>query len=179
MNIMYDRRVVRGNTYAAQIVPAVPADESASMPKPVKRRTKHIRGPAATDPVEGRRHMDVQTDSYLEELTDVVPESDIAVQTDPFIDRLSCSCFPTLAQRRLPSRRRRRRRLPRKNHRPHQNKPCCNVVLQHRSVVKHLVYTRVFARAIQGGEWVVEKKLRGRRYIFSRRARRRRRRRRR
>ena len=87
MNIMYDRRVVRGNTYAAQIVPAVPADESASMPKPVKRRTKHIRGPAATDPVEGRRHMDVQTDSYLEELTDVVPESDIAVQTDPFIDR--------------------------------------------------------------------------------------------
>lgn len=87
MNIMYDRRVVRGNTYAAQIVPAVPADESASMPKTVKRRTKHIRGPAATDPVEGRRHMDVQTDSYLEELTDVVPESDIAVQTDPFIDR--------------------------------------------------------------------------------------------
>ena len=85
MNIMYDRRVVRGNTYAAQVVPAVPVEEARAAPagKPKRR----YQGPAAVDPVEGRRHMDVQTDTYLEELVDTVPEADIAVQTDAFIDR--------------------------------------------------------------------------------------------
>jgi TolA-binding protein len=32
-------------------------------------------------------HIEVQTDVYLEELTDRVEEADIAVQTDPFLDR--------------------------------------------------------------------------------------------
>lgn len=31
--------------------------------------------------------MDVQTDAYLEELTDVVPEVDTQTQTDAFLDR--------------------------------------------------------------------------------------------
>lgn len=31
--------------------------------------------------------MDIQTDLYLEELTDVVPEADNATQTDAFLDR--------------------------------------------------------------------------------------------
>ena len=38
-------------------------------------------------PVDGRRHKPVQTELYLEELTDRIEESDITYQTDLFIDR--------------------------------------------------------------------------------------------
>lgn len=38
-------------------------------------------------PVEGRRHMDVQTELYLEELTDAPQETDAEAQTDAFLDR--------------------------------------------------------------------------------------------
>ena len=37
--------------------------------------------------VEGRQHVDVQTELYLEELTDHVEEADIECQTDAFLDR--------------------------------------------------------------------------------------------
>lgn len=37
--------------------------------------------------MEGRRHADIQTDLYLEELTDTVPEVDTTTQTDAFLDR--------------------------------------------------------------------------------------------
>ena len=39
------------------------------------------------EPVPGRVHMDVQTELYLEELSDKVQEADVQVQTDPFLDR--------------------------------------------------------------------------------------------
>jgi hypothetical protein len=38
-------------------------------------------------PVEGRKHIDVQTDNYLEELTDRRPEVDEETQTDAYMDR--------------------------------------------------------------------------------------------
>merc|ERR1711962_622852 len=57
-NIMYDRRIVRGNTYAQSVLPVT------SQP----------------DPMEGRKHIDVQTELYLEELTDRVEEADIQTQ---------------------------------------------------------------------------------------------------
>lgn len=41
-------------------------------------------GPA---PLDGRRHMDVQTDTYLEVLIDREPEEEIGVQTDAALDR--------------------------------------------------------------------------------------------
>jgi len=37
--------------------------------------------------VEGRQHVDVQTELYLEELTDHVEEADVECQTDAFLDR--------------------------------------------------------------------------------------------
>ncbi len=37
--------------------------------------------------MDGRRHIDIQTDVYLEELTDTVPEADTSTQTDAFLDR--------------------------------------------------------------------------------------------
>jgi len=84
-NIMFDRRVVRGNTYAAQILPAEPLMTELTQPK--KNRTKRRKAPGTPDPVEGRKHMDIQTDSLLEELTDVVPQSETTTQTDLFMDR--------------------------------------------------------------------------------------------
>jgi hypothetical protein len=43
--------------------------------------------PGTPGAVEGRRHIDIQTDSFLEELTDTVPERDVNTQTDAFMDR--------------------------------------------------------------------------------------------
>ena len=82
---MFDRRVIRGNTYAAQILPAAVPEDT----KPLKRSTGGVRfkPPNTPEPVEGRRHMDIQTDAYLEELTDTVPEAEVMTQTDAFMDR--------------------------------------------------------------------------------------------
>ena len=43
--------------------------------------------PRTPEPVEGRKHIDVQTELYLEELTDRVEEADVQTQTDAFLDR--------------------------------------------------------------------------------------------
>eukprot|EP00240_Pyramimonas_obovata_P004660 CAMPEP_0118939370 /NCGR_PEP_ID=MMETSP1169-20130426/28682_1 /TAXON_ID=36882 /ORGANISM="Pyramimonas obovata, Strain CCMP722" /LENGTH=401 /DNA_ID=CAMNT_0006883621 /DNA_START=172 /DNA_END=1373 /DNA_ORIENTATION=+ len=83
-NIMFDRRVIRGNTYAAQILPAAPPQNTLTS---TKRRKMSPKPPGTPNAVEGRRHIDVQTDSFLEELTDTVPERDVNTQTDPFMDR--------------------------------------------------------------------------------------------
>lgn len=84
---MYDRRVVRGNTYAAQILPAIPmAPAPAVKPKP-RRRKAAARKPATPPPVDGRAHMDIQTDSFLEEVTDMQPEEEAGTQTDAFLER--------------------------------------------------------------------------------------------
>eukprot|EP00959_Pyramimonas_sp_CCMP1952_P204575 4277604-Pyramimonas_sp.AAC.1 len=81
---MFDRRVIRGNTYAAQILPAAPPENTLTS---TKRRKTAPKAPGTPNAVEGRRHIDVQTDSFLEELTDTVPERDVNTQTDPFMDR--------------------------------------------------------------------------------------------
>ncbi len=52
-----------------------------------KRRTVRAPPPRTPEPVDGRRHIDIQTDTYLEELTDTVPEADNQTQTDAFLDR--------------------------------------------------------------------------------------------
>ena len=83
-NIMFDRRVVRGNTYAAQILPAEPLVETTGRSKKVVQSLKRA---STSEPIDGRRHMDIQTDAYLEELTDTVPEAEISTQTDAFLDR--------------------------------------------------------------------------------------------
>eukprot|EP01028_Stygiella_incarcerata_P009065 TRINITY_DN414_c4_g1_i1.p1 TRINITY_DN414_c4_g1~~TRINITY_DN414_c4_g1_i1.p1 ORF type:complete len:456 (-),score=197.68 TRINITY_DN414_c4_g1_i1:27-1394(-) len=97
-NMMFDRRVVRGNTYAAQVLPASQAEKIA-----LEREAREARRRNATlrrkkmqeederartpEPVEGRKHMEIQTEQYLEEITDRIVESDVATQTDPFMDR--------------------------------------------------------------------------------------------
>ncbi|KAJ1637774.1 radial spoke protein 3-domain-containing protein [Pavlovales sp. CCMP2436] len=98
-NIMFDRRVVRGNTYSAQIIPpAMQAEMQARMElsKPAKKSRMPMSRDSPRDdvaPVDNRKHMDIQTEAYLEELTDRVVEADMDTQTDAFLDRPSAPIF--------------------------------------------------------------------------------------
>jgi len=102
-NLMWDRRVVRGNTYATHVLPAtaqvdaleMQKDEEARKRREWKRRQKlaAMKAPKTPEPVDGRKHIDVQTESYLEELTDRLVEVDIETQTDAFMDRPASPLF--------------------------------------------------------------------------------------
>ncbi|XP_031569994.1 radial spoke head protein 3 homolog [Actinia tenebrosa] len=94
-NIMYDKRIVRGNTYAQRTLPA------SAQPDPIevqrqqemrrraiaRKRAKDQLQPRSPEPVTGRKHIDVQTELYLEELSDRVEEAEVETQTDAFLDR--------------------------------------------------------------------------------------------
>eukprot|EP00744_Colponema_vietnamica_P003840 GILI01005822.1.p1 GENE.GILI01005822.1~~GILI01005822.1.p1 ORF type:complete len:363 (-),score=111.37 GILI01005822.1:186-1190(-) len=103
-NIMHDRRVVRGNTYAAQVMSLTAQAELQRAEKENDSRKKLTQKKAAQaarsrelleeakrastpDPVDGRAHMDVQTQEYLEELKDKPDEVQQETQTDPMLDR--------------------------------------------------------------------------------------------
>jgi len=98
-NIHFDRRVIRGNTYAAQIHPVATLQLNAQSPllrttqhaatrlpqaqrQAARRRLLGQQPQPASQPVSGRTHMMVQTDDYLEELADQIFEADSATQTD-------------------------------------------------------------------------------------------------
>ena len=97
-NIMHDPRVVRGNTYAAKVM-----SNSLKREQEVRRRADSSntrraepgRGPRndqnekppTPPPVDGRVHMDIQTDDFLEELNDRPIEMDAETQTHAFMDR--------------------------------------------------------------------------------------------
>ncbi|XP_053524676.1 radial spoke head protein 3 homolog [Artibeus jamaicensis] len=94
-NIMYDRRVIRGNTYAAYQEPPRGQISDLDMQKHhrtqrralAKKRAQEQLRPWTPEPVEGRKHVDVQTELYLEEIADRVIEVDMECQTDAFLDR--------------------------------------------------------------------------------------------
>lgn len=52
-----------------------------------KKQVVPQRDVSTPDPVEGRQHIDIQTEKFLEELTDKPPEYEQNVQTDFYIDR--------------------------------------------------------------------------------------------
>merc|ERR1740127_419067 len=90
-NIMHDPRVVRGNTYASLVAPQQDLAEVQKQREAQRRRlmranqTKKRAG--TPEPVAGRKHMDIQTDSYLEELTERTVEFEAETQTDFLLDR--------------------------------------------------------------------------------------------
>ncbi|CAI9716840.1 Hypothetical predicted protein [Octopus vulgaris] len=94
-NIMYDRRVVRGNTYALSTIPAqsqpdpleAQRRQEAKRRANARRRAKEQFERLTPEPVPGRKHIDVQTELYLEEISDRVEEADVDIQTDYFLDR--------------------------------------------------------------------------------------------
>jgi radial spoke head protein 3 len=97
-NLMYDKRVVRGNTYAAQILPATAQAEQLEMERKSQmqksaKRTKLPPKPDTPPAADGRKHIDVQTEQYLEELTDRPIEADTETQTDAFMDQLPAPIF--------------------------------------------------------------------------------------
>jgi len=101
-NIMFDRRVVRGNTYAAQILPATAQAEQMELERTMAKQKQKLQDqrarmqtkpPEEVPPVEDRKHIDVQTEAYLEELTDRVIEHDIDTQTDAFMDQPPAPVF--------------------------------------------------------------------------------------
>lgn len=90
-NLMYDRRIVRGNTHAAQVVDHQQAERmaasQASQSRKMRGRMNAMLPPGTPPPVDGRSHIDVQTENYLEELADKVPEVNEETQTEAFMDR--------------------------------------------------------------------------------------------
>jgi len=95
-NIMHDRRVIRGNTYGAQVVTQNAAreldrlrmeNERAMKREVARRRLEQTSRPRTPPPVAGRMHSDTMTDTYLEELSDRPVEVDAAAQTEAHLDR--------------------------------------------------------------------------------------------
>ncbi|KAJ3090020.1 Radial spoke head protein 3 [Quaeritorhiza haematococci] len=97
-NMMYDRRIYRGNTYASPVIPLYAQPDPVELERQrekkrrarAKKRLKFLQQQRANltpEPVQGRKHIEVQTELYLEELSDKVPEAIAATQTDAFLDR--------------------------------------------------------------------------------------------
>lgn len=55
--------------------------------KVLQRQQQNYKRPNTPPPVDGREHMIIQTDDYLEELTDKPVEKDAESQTQAFLDR--------------------------------------------------------------------------------------------
>lgn len=94
-NIMWDRRVVRGNTYAAQIITTAQPEEMSNLKPPNDQNEvdqSDFRVPTP-EPVPGRAHVDIQTEAFLEEVSDKVPEHNVETQTDEFKDRPASPLF--------------------------------------------------------------------------------------
>ncbi|NXB88960.1 RSPH3 protein, partial [Vidua chalybeata] len=95
-NIMIDPRVVRGNVLSVRPPPpqsTEPHTLEVKRPRRAQRQVlarkftqEHIRS-GTPEPVKGREHVHVQTELYLEEISDRIIEVDGECQTDDFLDR--------------------------------------------------------------------------------------------
>ncbi|KAL6422087.1 hypothetical protein ACFW04_010859 [Cataglyphis niger] len=98
-NIMFDRRVARGSTCAP--VPALIDGEQSIAARHAEARRRHLVRKRAQmqackafvgrkgspPPVPGRKHEPVQTEIFLEELIEKPDESEVATQTDYFLEK--------------------------------------------------------------------------------------------
>lgn len=92
-NIMYDKRVCKGSVHGATVIPAGSKSEELFMERKLQQqRAAKRRQMQATEqytrheihtpePLEGRQNLDVQTDQFVEELTDKAPCYEIGCQT--------------------------------------------------------------------------------------------------
>mmetsp|Transcript_16998 Transcript_16998/g.34890 ORF Transcript_16998/g.34890 Transcript_16998/m.34890 type:complete len:171 (-) Transcript_16998:73-585(-) len=93
-NIMFDSRVVRGNTYASPVITddqkrnrkAYERNHRARLAREEEAQKKAIPCPGTPPPIDGRVHCDVQTDPYVEVLTSQHVEKNNATQTDFIYD---------------------------------------------------------------------------------------------
>lgn len=98
-NLMFDKRVVRGNTYAAIVTTTREASQQLKTSQKVaslkQSRRQQDQGEhdfiprdiSTPPPVEGRVHREVWTDDLVEILTDKPPNYEKDTQTDFYIDR--------------------------------------------------------------------------------------------
>lgn len=101
LNMMNDPRIVRGNTHSAKVMTQSLKSEqeytkkshSQSMKRDRKRFTPSNNRASTPPPVDGRVHMDIQTENFLEELTDKAIEIDQETQTQAFMDRPASPLF--------------------------------------------------------------------------------------
>lgn len=95
---MHDKRVVRGSTIAGPVISQTmqaeierrAKEEEERMLKRMneqRRRMEESTRARTPEPVAGRSHADIQTETFLEVLTDRMPEEEVGVQTDALMDR--------------------------------------------------------------------------------------------
>ena len=95
---MHDKRVVRGNTYAAIVTTSHEATQQLrSTQKAISKAPNQnlesndgdyiARNISTPPPTEGRAHFAMMTDEYVEILTDKPPEYEKDTQTEFYIDR--------------------------------------------------------------------------------------------
>eukprot|EP00331_Platyophrya_macrostoma_P017185 CAMPEP_0176474214 /NCGR_PEP_ID=MMETSP0127-20121128/42852_1 /TAXON_ID=938130 /ORGANISM="Platyophrya macrostoma, Strain WH" /LENGTH=140 /DNA_ID=CAMNT_0017869525 /DNA_START=19 /DNA_END=437 /DNA_ORIENTATION=- len=97
-NLMFDKRVVRGNTYAAIVTTTREAGQQLKSSQRISSLKQTQRqqpdeqemgygGNSTPRAVEGRVHREVWTDDLVEILTDKPPHYEKDTQTDFFIER--------------------------------------------------------------------------------------------
>jgi hypothetical protein len=102
-NIMNDRRIARGSTHASMVIPAGNHPDALFLEKKkeqqrrmkiqqeddARRQAERInqRDIKTPEPLPGRVNLDVQTEPFVENLTDKPTEFEIGVQSDFYIDR--------------------------------------------------------------------------------------------
>lgn len=91
-NLMHDKRVARGSTFASSVV--TPQEDMAEVQRQREAQRRRLMRAAEAkkragtpEPVVGRKHMDIQTDKFLEELTERTVEFEAETQTDFLLDR--------------------------------------------------------------------------------------------
>lgn len=98
-NIMFDRRVARGSTFAS--APTLIDGEQSIAARQAEARRRHlvrkraqvqvcralVARTGSPPPVPGRKHEPVQTETFLEELIEKPDESEVATQTDYFLEK--------------------------------------------------------------------------------------------
>ena len=96
-NLMHDPRVVRGSTYSSKLM-SLSLKTELQPTKKISRadahRAKFATKRSSTPPaITGRTHMDMQTEDFLEELTDRPIDIDAETQTQAFMDRPASPLF--------------------------------------------------------------------------------------
>ncbi|XP_061482086.1 radial spoke head protein 3 homolog [Rhineura floridana] len=100
-NLMYDRRVVRGNTYAVHTLPWGSEPDPVEIRKQREAHRKMLARKRAKEELEVRAPAaetvqscsEVQSELYLEEIADRIIEVDIECQTDAFLLRPGSPLF--------------------------------------------------------------------------------------
>ena len=98
-NIMYDKRVYRGTSQGAKVISSNSRPEDMNMQERRERQRiarrrqqeaaeQYTRREIPTpEPITGRQNLDVQTDQFVEELTDKAPCYEIGSQTEFKLDQ--------------------------------------------------------------------------------------------